>query len=485
MPSIANLPFGRLLTLRWQLSLLSGVIAVASVAITGVTAVGLYHRGVQQAASENLRREAEIVAAALADSPPTRQRAGQVSGRRYARWMRARKIEGLVLDRETGTIVISTADGAPPLAIEADDLAALRTDSTVSTSHPVGDEEWLVEGAAAGPTLAIVVAQPMSDARAAVLGPLSSLVVPLLLGVAGGVGAGLLLASRISHPLSRLAKGARMLGQGRRQIPSIRRGPVEVRELGRALDDFARALDASEARQKTFLMHVSHELRTPLTSVAGYAELLADGGLPEAEIRRAGRVIGTEAGRLHARVSDLLALARMEADDFPIDVKPVDLATIVESVESASQARAASARIELRAEVPDVGLVVSTDGERVRQALDALVDNAIRILPEGGTVTVAASLDRAGWARVEVRDDGPGLAADDIAVAFERGLLSERYRGRRPVGSGLGLALVAQLAERLGGRAVAAVAPEGGAAFALLLPTTGPATNRMTRIDSS
>ena len=73
---------------------------------------------------------------------------------------------------------------------------------------------------------------------------------------------------------------------------------------------------------------------------------------------------------------------------------------------------------------------------------------------------------------VEVRDGGPGLPEDDLAVAFERGRLTERYRGDRPVGTGLGLALVGELARRLGGVAEAYPAPEGGVAFALVLPTT-------------
>jgi len=75
-----------------------------------------------------------------------------------------------------------------------------------------------------------------------------------------------------------------------------------------------------------------------------------------------------------------------------------------------------------------------------------------------------------GGVRVEVRDGGPGLTPEDLAVAFERGRLSERYRGRRAVGSGVGLALVGELARRMGGHAAAQPAPEGGVSFAITLP---------------
>ena len=85
----------------------------------------------------------------------------------------------------------------------------------------------------------------------------------------------------------------------------------------------AHGLAASEDRQRRFLLDVSHELRTPLTAVLGYAEALAEGDLPAEEVAQAGAVIRTEALRLQRRVEDLLALARMEADDFALTLGPV------------------------------------------------------------------------------------------------------------------------------------------------------------------
>jgi signal transduction histidine kinase len=101
--------------------------------------------------------------------------------------------------------------------------------------------------------------------------------------------------------------------------------------------------------------------------------------------------------------------------------------------------------------------------------LDALADNALRVLSAGENLTLGCgSDDEVAW--IEVYDDGPGLAPEELAVAFERGRLTERYRGARPVRSGLGLALVGELARRLGGRAVARPRPEHGVSFAVFLP---------------
>jgi two-component system sensor histidine kinase BaeS len=113
--------------------------------------------------------------------------------------------------------------------------------------------------------------------------------------------------------------------------------------------------------------------------------------------------------------------------------------------------------------------MVDTDPGRIRQVVDGLCENALRIVPPGAPLILAV---RAGADAgiVEVRDGGPGFTDDDLAVAFERGALYQRYRGLRKVGSGLGLALAARLVRRLGGTIEAGHAPEGGARFTVALP---------------
>ncbi|MDQ2748263.1 MAG: sensor histidine kinase, partial [Actinomycetota bacterium] len=108
--------------------------------------------------------------------------------------------------------------------------------------------------------------------------------------------------------------------------------------------------------------------------------------------------------------------------------------------------------------------------DRVRQVLDGLLDNALRVTPANRPIVLALR-GEPGAAVVEVRDGGPGLSEADLAVAFERSVLHERYRGVRQVGTGLGLAIVGRLVARLGGNAEAGHAPEGGARFTIRLPT--------------
>ena len=236
-----------------------------------------------------------------------------------------------------------------------------------------------------------------------------------------------------------------------------------------ALGSLDHALATSESRQREFLLSVSHELRTPLTAIRGLAEGLADGTIPPGESRSVGQTLAAESARLEHYVSDLLALARLEADDFRLSSEPVDVAALVREAGAAWTDRGRSKGITLRVEATDDTLWVTTDGARVRQVLDALADNAVRVCP-AGSVVVLAALGTADAVTLEVRDSGPGLTPDDLAHAFEPGLLHDRYADTRAGGQGLGLALVHRLLTRLGGTIEATPAAEGGVAFAVRLP---------------
>jgi two-component system, OmpR family, sensor kinase len=294
---------------------------------------------------------------------------------------------------------------------------------------------------------------------------LLALAVALLLAVVAAA----LLARWLAKPLRHTAEGALRLAAGERDIRLEPQGPAEVVQVAEAVNALAGSLSASEARQREFLMSVSHELRTPLTAIRGFAESLADGVTTGERVVPVGETLVAESERLQRLVDDLLDLARLDADDLRVEAVPVDLGRLVADAEPVWRERCARTGQQLRVEHPQRPLVVLTDPVRVRQVLDGLAENAVRVTPAGQPVVLAVR-EEAGAAVLEVRDGGPGLTDDDIAVAFDRSALHARYAGRRPVSSGLGLAIIAALAARLGGRAEAGHAVEGGAAFRLVLP---------------
>jgi two-component system sensor histidine kinase BaeS len=298
---------------------------------------------------------------------------------------------------------------------------------------------------------------------------------PLIAGMLGAALAGGLLARRIARPLTSAAAVAHRLAGGERGLPAPVNGPRETADIGQALNTLDQALARSENRQREFLLSVSHELRTPLTAIQGYAEAMADGLIEPGQLSGVGRTLAGETRRLDRFLHDLLDLARLEADDFRLDTASSDLTVLVAEAAAFWAGPCARLGVDLRVEQPGSGLVVvDTDPFRVRQLIDGLVRNALRVTPSGKPLVLAVRASAGGDAQLQVRDSGPGLTDDDVRVAFDSGALHERYRGSRPVGSGLGLAIAHRLTGRLGGTiTVEGHGPEGGAAFTVALPA-GP-----------
>ena len=443
---------------------LSVVVAVASALITGFALVRAAGSANSDQAAVTLRLQANLMAAAQS-ARANRLAEGDVAP--------AVKAMERALNSDLGVVsaVVGPTESASslPAPFTAGDLATLRDRKQFAVQRQAGGQAWVLAGRMAK-TDAVLLAQPLDRTAGLTGAQRRRLLIGLALGLVGGALAGLALGRTVTRPLARVAQAARRLSAGQREIRVPTDGPLEVADVSQALNGLAHALTVSEQRQRAFLMNVSHELRTPLTAVTGYAEALSDGAITGDDVPGAACVIRDEAVRLQRRVEDLLALARMEADDFRLDLAPVDVGQLLRAAAAACAPRAAAARVPVSVQVPAAGPVAQADGERLRQAVDALVDNAMRVLPAGAPLVLATSQDDRGWVRVEVRDGGPGLAPEDLAVAFERGALHERYRGSRAVGSGLGLALVGELARRMGGRVEASPSPEGGVSFTVWVP---------------
>jgi len=281
------------------------------------------------------------------------------------------------------------------------------------------------------------------------------------------------------RPLDEMTETARAIAGGdmrRRVRPSDPAG--EVGRLGTALNGMLSQIEAafaerqtSETRLRRFVADASHELRTPLTSIRGYAELLRKGALPdEAAERRAAERIEHEAARMGVLVDDLLLLARLDQGR-PLERERVDLARV--AGDAVDAARAADAEHPVDQDL-EAGAIVHGDVMRLRQVVDNLLANAAVHTPAGTPVRVRVAR-RGDWVDLEVADEGPGLAPEQVERVFDR-----FYRGaeaRRRPGTGLGLSIVAALAEAHGGHAEVTAEPGGGSRFLVVLPAAadGPA----------
>ena len=242
----------------------------------------------------------------------------------------------------------------------------------------------------------------------------------------------------------------------------------EIAALAVTMNDLLVRVRGALARQRAFAADASHELRTPFAVLAGELELASRPGRSKAELAAAVTSASEEVTRLARITDDLLLLARGDEGKLAVRPEPADIGALLTQSAERAGARAAAAGVSCRVDAP-AGLVVSVDPGRIRQAVDNLVDNALRFAPRGTDITLAAS--QAGVPLViEVGDCGPGFPADFLPHAFERFRRPDRDRARSEGGAGLGLAIVAAIALAHGGRATARNRPEGGAVVRLEIP---------------
>ncbi|WP_399087949.1 ATP-binding protein [Streptomyces sp. BBFR2] len=258
-------------------------------------------------------------------------------------------------------------------------------------------------------------------------------------------------------------------------------GRTEVGQVGAALNRMIghvgsalAARQESEMRVRRFVADASHELRTPLASIRGYAELTRRGDeRPGPRTRHALGRIESEAERMSGLVEDLLLLARLDSGR-PLESAPLDLSPLV--VDAVSDARAAGPGHRWRLDLPVEPMTVRGDGARLQQVLVNLLANARVHTPEGTTVT--ARLRAAdGGVRLQVHDDGPGIAPELLPRVFERFARGDASRSRAAGSTGLGLALVQAVVTAHGGT-VAVESARGRTVFAVVLPGAAEGASR-------
>lgn len=392
-----------------------------------------------------------------------------------------------------GTIVvIETRDGAvfgsvvveggyDPLAQEAANvLFATEPDSGKQSRLVPGRGDYRVE-VRATPTAIVGVGLPLAGThhtiRQLALFTTALTVVAVLVSTL----ATRAVTSRVTAPLRRLSSAAAHLStadlrHGEVTMPQpvdVGRLPPdhEVSQLTGAFNlmlenvhDSLAARNASETKLRRFVADASHELRNPLAAIRGYAELAQRAGEEDREYAL-GR-IDAEATRMTKLVSDLLLLARLDAET-STQPRPTDIVEV--ALNAVNDARAAGPEHIWRLELPEEGFEVLADADQLHQVILNLLSNARTHTAPGTTVVTVVGI-RAGWGCLMVIDDGPGIPADELPHVFERFSRADGSRSHHQQPStGLGLAIVDAVTRSFGGRTTVESTP-GRTAFTVWVP---------------
>ena len=372
----------------------------------------------------------------------------------------ARSILWLVADDPAGHPAFIRSHGLPSgLAEEVSDLCATRWLAAVrGTAAPIqgpGLEEALEPSAAAR----------VREARLAVLAPIW----------ANGATVGMVVL------------GARADGTDHRPLDlqvlqaslgiagiALQNGAIHNRllESNRQLRVANEELKHLDRLKSEFLANVNHELRTPLSVIVPALECVMEADLDVAELKAFLGSSALQARKLVVLVENLLTLSELGRDTLSLRVLERDLVPVLTAYHAERLPGVGAGLRDLALAVQAHSLPARFDELRLRQVLDALVDNAVKFTPPGSRVTLGAeALARDGvqWARVRVEDNGPGIPADELGNLFDAFRQIDGSTTRRVGGLGIGLALARDLAAQMGGRLVASSEQGRGSTFSLLL----------------
>jgi two-component system, OmpR family, sensor histidine kinase BaeS len=300
-----------------------------------------------------------------------------------------------------------------------------------------------------------------------------ALEVALLRAIAGAAGlaalaamlTGLAVARRITRPVEKIIAVTRAMGRGQRaaRVGQVT-GPGELRELAAAFDQMADTMDRQEQLRRDLVADVAHELRTPVAVLQAGHEALLD-GLAEPTPEQLAS-LRDEVLRLARMVADLQDLAAADAAGLQLSWRSCDLAALAAVAADSLAAQFEAAGITMTRELSPAGIL--GDPRRLHQVITNLLTNALKFTPAGGRVTIATGA-YGTRAELTVADTGPGIPADELPRVFDR-----FWRGRQAThtsGSGIGLAVAAELTLAHGGRLSAASPPGQGTRMTLTVPT--------------
>jgi two-component system cell cycle sensor histidine kinase PleC len=249
---------------------------------------------------------------------------------------------------------------------------------------------------------------------------------------------------------STAGKGSSLMGEY-----SLKLGEAVLRSRTRQAEQQARLETEIAAKIKSeFISNMSHELRTPLNTVIGFSKLLAehnDRPLSKDDIVEYARLIHDAAGNLLAIINDILDMSKIQGGLYRLDLADVSIDEELEAVVLGLRKTASTAGVKVALDLPPETLVVRGDVKKLRQALSSLVGNAVKFTASGGSVTIAAALERDGGVTVSIQDTGIGMDEEELRVAIAPFGQVDGKRTRWREGTGLGLPIAKALIEMHGG----------------------------------
>jgi signal transduction histidine kinase len=452
-------------SLSFKLGALIFLVVTGAMAIAYLAVVPRLESRLVHGTYDSLTRSFGLIEVALASNSPFEY---QLVAQEFQNQLNARVVIYQVLGSGTAVPI------ADSNAVRSDDL---QTDQVVSAALASGqtsrgrverDGRELAEVAAplpigTGGGTVVLLSAPLADRLSAVDVVRRDLLIYGGVAIAVSSLAGVLVALRLTRRIGRLEAAAERLADGDFAVTVSDRSKDEVGQLARTFDRMRVRLSDLDRARREFVQNASHELRTPLFALGGFLELLSDEDLDEGTRRDFLETARGQVARLTRLATDLLDLSRLDAGQVGLETEAVDLGQVahalVDEFRPLAEASGHALDVVTTGDVLGVG-----DGERVLQIGRSLVENALRHTPAGTEISVKAAVwvDRA---ELSVHDNGMGIRSEDQERVFDR---FYRGEGSAAFGSGIGLTIARELAQRMEG-AIELRSQPGDTTFTLVL----------------
>lgn len=258
-----------------------------------------------------------------------------------------------------------------------------------------------------------------------------------MLLVSGGLA--LIMAHRVSAPLSQISKAAGQFGRGdfSARITVETGSNDEIAQLAQNFNTMAANLEAIDRSRQSFMGNIAHELRTPMTSIKGFVDGMLDGVIPPEMYPRYLGLVSDEVARLTRLIQSMLDITKLEAGEYKVNARSYDIWETIGAVLMNSEQRLVEGRIGIGGYDPQRALVYA-DSDLIYQVVYNIVDNAIKFTPAGGRIDLAVVTvkDRV---HVHIRNTGEGVPAEQLPYLFERFYKGDKSRGLHAKGAGLGM----------------------------------------------
>lgn len=370
---------------------------------------------------------------------------------------------GTATDYDFSAEAAAIVNGANPGELTTSQLMGIVDIPVMSLSNPIMAEDGTIIGT-------LFFHTDMSNTNNSIKQVFLDVLLSSLIAVILAFFAVSYITARMSKPILDMNSAVTRFSKGeytaRVQISSA----DEVGQLGSSFNDMADAINNLEQVRRSFVANVSHELRSPLASMRGFLEAMRDGTISQEDYNKYLDIVIGENNRMGEMVNDLLDLARIESGQYVLNTEPFDINELIIRTMLTFEARINAKHIDVRMDFEDEHTMVMADSGQIAQVLRNLIDNAIKFSPDASMLVLSTAKDKQ-LVQITVRDNGAGIAKEDLPYVFDRFYKAEKAHTPSGSSTGLGLSIVERIIEQHG-QSIRAESPEGGGtAFIFTLQT--------------